>query len=117
MQDHSQAAMDSLMNGEDVDFDTLFAPINDALMETQEEVTNEDVKPAVDTFASAMNDMTEELSDLGIPIIADFDPTDPEAIDQAEELQTQTTELQIAMQAHTEAIQSATMEVAEVCDF
>lgn len=115
VQDNSQAAVDGMMNGEDVDFDSLFAPVNDALAKTQEEVTNDEVKPVVDNFATSIQGLTDELSGLDIPNMADFDPTDPEAMAQAEEMQAQAAELQTAMQTHTENIQSATTELNEVC--
>lgn len=111
----SQAVMEAMASGEDVDFESLFAPTREALAKTQEEVTNEEVAAAVDKFATAYESLTDELSTMEIPDMSSFDPSDPEAMAQAEEIQAQATELQETMTTQAENLTASMTELTEVC--
>lgn len=127
-QSDAQTAMQSAMQGEEVDLKAIFTPVVEALEETESKVTNDKVKPVLSTFvteykafADALGefDMSgfQELSDL-----SNMDPSAPDAAEKLEELQTkseelqaQAEELQTTMQTQQEGLVEASSKLQEVC--
>ena len=128
-QTDAQAAMQSAMEGEDVDLAEIFAPVVKALEETEGKVTNGDVKPALSAFVKEYKSFAGALGDFDMSAFKDIselsniDPTAPDAEEKlaelqkmSEELQAQSEELQTTLTTQQETLTAAGTKLQEVCN-
>lgn len=113
-----QGALQGAVGGEDIDFGSIFAPVTEALHETQSKVTNEEVKGALDTFVDEYTSFAAtiegfDLSSFGD--MSDIDPSDPDAMQKLEEMQASAEELQTTLTEQTASMQEAAAGMQEVC--
>lgn len=125
----AQQALQSAMQGEDVDFGTIFEPVKKALVEAQKKVTNEEVKSSLDTFVTEYTSFVEVIEGVDLSgfqelsEMSQLDPNDPEAMAKLDELQQKSTEMQQAaeklqteMQDKQETLIAASSELADLCN-
>lgn len=128
-QSEAQSSLSSLMKGEEVDFKEVFAPVKKALVDAQEQVTNEEVGEKLDTFVAEYTEFTGIFDDIDMSAfqdlsgLSDIDPADPDAMAKAEELQAKAEELQAtaeelqtSVQDKQESITAASDGLQEVCN-
>lgn len=128
-QSEVQSAMSDLMSGKSTDFSAIFAPVNKALEDAQGQVTNTEVSEKLDAFVAEYGNYTAVLEDVDLSAFEDIaelsniDPTDPEAMEKAEELQAKaqelqetSTELQAAVQKEQDSLSAASKDLQDVCN-
>ena len=114
-----QTQLESAMAGETVDLNAALEPVQEALKDTQSKVTNEEVKKPLDTFVSEYNSFVDVIKGADLSGMADLqnlDPTDPEAVAKAQELQADAQQLQTDLTDATSKLQDASTGLQSVCN-
>lgn len=114
-----QAQMQSAMSGEEIDLNAALEPVQEALKDTQSKVTNEEVKKPLDAFVTEYNSFVDVVkgADLsGMAELQNLDPSDPEAMTKAQELQEEAQQLQTDLTDATSKLQDASEGLQSVCN-
>ena len=114
-----QSQMEAAMSGGEIDLDAALQPVQEALKDTQSKVTNEDVKKPLDAFVGEYNAFVKVVQDAdlaGMAELQNLDPSDPEAMAKAQELQAEAQTLQTEITDATKKLQDASNDLQSTCN-